>query len=93
VRLIQQRISDNWSRPPSARLGMQVTIELKLVPTGRIVGVTIIDSSGDRDFDQAAQQAALKVDQFKELQGMDSAIFEKYFRKMKVVFSPEDLRL
>ena len=63
------------------------------MPTGRIVGVTIIESSGDRAFDQAAQQAAFKADQFKEIQGMDSAIFEKYFRKVKVVFSPEDLRL
>lgn len=93
MQLIQQRLSENWSRPPSARLGMQVSIELRLVPTGRIVGVTIIESSGDRAFDQAAQQAAFKADQFKEIQGMDSAIFEKYFRKVKVVFSPEDLRL
>lgn len=93
MQLIQQRLSENWSRPPSARLGMQVLIELRLVPTGRIVGVTIIESSGDRAFDQAAQQAAFKADQFKEIQGMDSAIFEKYFRKVKVVFSPEDLRL
>ena len=93
MQLIQQRLSENWSRPPSARLGMQFSIELRLVPTGRIVGVTIIESSGDRAFDQAAQQAAFKADQFKEIQGMDSAIFEKYFRKVKVVFSPEDLRL
>ena len=93
MQLIQQRLSENWSRPPSARLGMQVSIELRLVPTGRIVGVTIIESSGDRAFDQAAQQAAFKAEQFKELQEMDSTIFEKYFRKVKVIFSPEDLRL
>jgi colicin import membrane protein len=93
MQLIQQRLSENWSRPPSARLGMQVLIELRLVPTGRIVGVTITESSGDLAFDRAAQQAAFKVEQFKELQGMDSAIFEKYFRKVKVFFSPEDLRL
>ena len=93
MQLIQQRLSENWSRPPSARLGMQVSIELRLVPTGRIVGVTIIESSGDRAFDQAAQQAAFKAEQFKELQEMDSAIFEKYFRQVKVIFSPEDLRL
>ena len=93
MQLIQQQLSENWSRPPNARMGMQVLIELRLVPTGRIVGVTVIESSGDRAFDQAAQQAAFKAEQFKEIQGMDSAIFEKYFRQLKVVFSPEDLRL
>lgn len=93
MQLIQQQLSENWSRPPNARTGMQVLIELRLVPTGRIVGVTVIESSGDRAFDQAAQQAAFKAEQFKEIQGMDSAIFEKYFRQLKVVFSPEDLRL
>ena len=93
MQLIQQRLSENWSRPPSARLGMEVLIELMLVPTGRIVGVSIIDSSGDVAFDRAAQQAAFKAQQFKELQKMDSIIFEKYFRRVKVVFSPEDLRL
>ena len=93
MQLIQQRLSENWSRPPSARLGMEVLIELSLVPTGRIVGVTIIDSSGDTAFDRAAEQAAFKAQQFKELQNMESVIFEKYFRRVKVVFSPEDLRL
>jgi colicin import membrane protein len=93
MQLIQQRLSENWSRPPSARLGMEVLIELRLVPTGRIVGVTVIESSDDVAFDLAAQQAAFKAQQFKELQNMDSAIFEKYFRRVKVVFSPQDLRL
>jgi colicin import membrane protein len=93
MQLIQQRLSENWSRPPSARLGMEVLIELILVPTGRIVGVTVIESSDDVAFDLAAQQAAFKAQQFKELQNMDSAIFDKYFRRVKVVFSPEDLRL
>ena len=93
MQLIQQRLSENWSRPPSARLGMEVLIELILVPTGRIVGVTVIESSDDVAFDLAAQQAAFKAQQFKELQNMDSAIFDKYFRRVKVVFSPQDLRL
>lgn len=93
MQLIQQRLSENWSRPPSARRDMQVSIELRLVPTGRIVGVTIIKSSGDVAFDRAAQQAAFKAEHFKELQTMDSEIFEKYFRQVRVIFSPEDLRL
>lgn len=93
MQLIQQRLSENWSRPPSARLGMEVVVELNLVPTGRIVGVTIVKSSNDMAFDRAAEQAALKVEQLTELQNLPGRIFEKYFRKVVVIFSPEDLRL
>ena len=91
--LIQQRLSENWSRPPSARLGMETLIRIHLVPTGRVVGVTVLKSSGDAAFDRSVEQAALKAEQFVELQGMDPRLFEKRFRQVDVAFSPEDLRL
>ena len=91
--LIQQRLSENWSRPPSARLGMETLIRIRLVPTGRIVGVTVLKSSGDSAFDRSVEQAALKAEQFVELQSMDPALFERKFRQVDVAFSPEDLRL
>jgi colicin import membrane protein len=91
--LIQQRLSENWSRPPSARLGMETLIRIRLVPTGRIVGVTVLTSSGDTAFDRSVEQAALKVEQFIELQGMEPDLFERKFRQVDVAFSPEDLRL
>lgn len=93
LQLIQGRLSQNWSRPPSARLGMQTLIELRLVPTGRIVGVKILQSSGDIAFDRSVEQAAFKAAPFSELQLMEPRLFEQYFRVVKVLFNPEDLRL
>ena len=93
LQLIQGRLSQNWSRPPSARLGMQTLIELRLVPTGRIVGVKILESSGDIAFDRSVEQAAFKAAPFSELQSMEPRLFEQYFRVVKVLFNPEDLRL
>ena len=93
LQIIQGRLSQSWSRPPSARLGMQTLIELKLVPTGRIVGVKILQSSGDVAFDRSVEQAAFKAAPFSELQSMEPRIFEQYFRSVKVLFNPEDLRL
>ena len=93
LQIIQSRLSQSWSRPPSARLGMQTLIELKLVPTGRIVGVKILQSSGDVAFDRSVEQAAFKAAPFSELQSMEPRIFEQYFRSVKVLFNPEDLRL
>jgi len=91
--LIQQRLSENWNRPPSARRGMETMIRLQLVPTGRVVGVTVLQSSGDSAFDRSVEQAAFKADQFIELQKMSPSLFEKKFRQVDVLFSPQDLRL
>ncbi len=91
--VIQQRLSENWSRPPSARRNMEAQVRIQLVPTGRVVGVNIIKSSGDAAFDRSVEQAVRKAHQFIELQAMDSRLFELKFRSVDVAFSPEDLRL
>ena len=91
--LISQRLSENWSRPPSARRGMETLIRLQLVPTGRVVGVTILTSSGDSAFDRSVEQAAFRAAPFTELQQMAPSLFEKKFRQVDVSFSPLDLRL
>ena len=91
--IIQQRLSENWSRPPSARRNMEAQVRIQLVPTGRVVGVSIIKSSGDAAFDRSVEQAVRKAHQFIELQAMDSRLFELTFRSVDVAFSPEDLRL
>lgn len=90
---IRNQIEANWSRPPSARRGMTVTLEIQLVPTGRVVGVTIAQSSGNEAVDRSAEQAVYRVGQFDRLQGMDSAIFERNFRRFRLQFQPADLRL
>lgn len=91
--LIQQQLSENWSRPPSARRDMETVIRIQLVPTGRVVGVTVLQSSGDIAFDRSVEQAAFKAGQFLELQQMAPDMFERRFRQVDVVFSPQDLRL
>lgn len=93
MQLIRQRLSDNWSRPPSARRDMETLLEIRLVPTGRIVGVTVVKSSGDIAFDRSVEQAAFKAEQFEEIEQLEPRLFEKHFRIVKVAFSPQDLRL
>ncbi len=86
---IYQLIVANWSRPPSARNGMQAKLMVELVPTGAVVGVTIISSSGNEAFDRSAEQAVRKVGKFDVPK--DPILFEKYFRRFPVLFKPEDL--
>jgi len=90
--LIQERIIQNWSRPPSARNGMQAILEINMVPTGQVVNVRVIKSSGDIAFDRSAEQAVKRVDRFSEIMGMPSDLFERNFRVFRLLFQPEDLR-
>lgn len=85
-------IADNWNRPPSARRDMKVELEILLGAAGRVTGVRVIDSSGSEAFDRSAEQAVLKVGQFSRLQEMEPALYQEHFRRVHLVFRPEDLR-
>ena len=56
---IANLVAENWSRPPSARNGMEVELMIELVPTGDVVGVTIVRSSGSAAFDRSASTPML----------------------------------
>jgi TonB family protein len=90
--LIQQTVVNYWSRPPSARNGMEVLLSLQLIPTGEIVSVNIVKSSGNTAFDRSAVNAVEKAGRFPELQNLPSREFEKTFRRFRLLFRPEDLR-
>lgn len=93
IGLIAQRIENNWSRPASARKGMQCELRIQLVPTGRVISVTVVKSSGNASFDRSAEQAVKKAEQFPELKKLPPAVFERNFRQLRLVFNPKDLRL
>jgi colicin import membrane protein len=90
--LIAERVSQNWSRPPSAVKGMVTVLEIKMLPTGQVVGVRVVKSSGDAAFDRSAEQAVKKVDRFEEVKNIPPVIFEKKYRQFTFTFNPEDLR-
>ena len=90
--LIQQTVINYWSRPPSARNGMEVLLALQLIPTGEIVSVTVVQSSGNTAFDRSAINAVEKAERFPELNDLPSREFEKTFRRFRLLFRPEDLR-
>jgi colicin import membrane protein len=92
VALIQSTVINYWSRPPSARNGMETELAIQLIPTGEVVSVAIIRSSGNTAFDRSAVNAVQKAGAFPELQELDSAEFERTFRRFRLLFKPEDLR-
>lgn len=89
---IAMAIEDNWSRPPSARRNMQVVLRIQLIPTGDVVGVSVLKSSGDDAFDRSAVNAVNKAARFPEVANAPPQVFERHLRSLQLVFRPEDLR-
>ena len=86
---MMQLIVANWSRPPSARNGMKARLLLELVPTGDVVSVSIVESSGNAAFDRSAERAVRKAQRFEVPD--DPRLFEEKFRRLYLLFQPEDL--
>jgi len=91
--LITQAVEQRWSRPASARKGMTVLLLIRLIPTGEVVNVSVLTSSGNEAFDRSAILAVKKAERFPELQQLPSRVFERDFRRLKILFNPKDLRL
>jgi colicin import membrane protein len=72
---------------------MQAILVVNLIPTGEVVNVSVAESSGNAAFDTSAVNAVYKVERFDDLRGMKPAMFEASFRRFRLIFKPEDLRL
>lgn len=90
--LIQQTVMNYWSRPPSARNGMEALLSIQLIPSGDVVSVTLLKSSGSAAFDRSAINAVEKAGSFPELEKLPIREFDKTFRRFRLLFRPEDLR-
>ena len=91
--LIVKLVSDNWTRPPSARNGMSVEVLIEMLPDGTITNASVARSSGDSAFDGSAVSAVRKVGRIPEMQQLDRATFDQLYRQRRAVFKPEDLSL
>lgn len=94
--MIQRDIQNSWSRPPSARIGMHVVLLIQLIPSGDVINVSVLKSSGNDAFDQSAVSAVRRVGKFPYLNELEKKnqlqVFERNFRRLQLDFSPEDLR-
>ena len=89
---IQASVINRWTRPPSARNGMVSILSIQLVPTGEVVGVSVLQSSGNTVFDRSAMTAVERTGRFPEVAKLDNRTFEANFRRFQLIFKPEDLR-
>ena len=86
---INRAIVLQWSRPPSARNDMKARFRVELVPSGELLGVTLLETSGNAAFDRSAEIAIRKASPFE--MPPDNDVFEAHFRRFTLLFNPQDL--
>ncbi|WP_409457034.1 cell envelope integrity protein TolA [Pseudomonas oryzihabitans] len=91
--LIVRLVSEQWTRPQSARNGMSVEVQINMLPDGTITGATVTRSSGNKEFDNSAVSAVRNVGRIRELQQLDRKTFDQLYRQRRMIFKPEDLSL
>ncbi len=84
--LIRNRVQEAWYWPPSTREGMVVKLQIRLLPTGELVGVKLLQSSGNTAVDNSALSAARSVERYPVPDERDT--FERYFRQFTIEFNP-----
>ena len=84
---IGQKVRQNWINPLGATKGLKCVLEIRVVvPGGEVLGVRIINSSGNDVFDRSVQNAVYKASPLPVPN--DSALFDD-FRDLKFVFNPD----
>ena len=86
---IYSAVVANWSRPPSAHNDMEARLRVELIPTGEVVSVTVLSSSGNAAFDRSAEVAVRKARRFQV--PSETRLFEQQFRSFVLLFKPQDL--
>ena len=86
---IRSDIESQWSRPLSARNGMEVTLSIQLVPSGELVNVQVVKRSGNDAFDESAARAVRKIEKFEVPKEYE--LFDRNFRKFTLFFRAEGL--
>jgi colicin import membrane protein len=70
---------------------MKTELAISFLPSGEVLAVNIIKGSGDALFDQRAEDAARSI-VVKELSEVDPYVFDRNFRRVVIIFNPQDLR-
>ena len=86
VGLIRQKVERSWNRPVTAKSGLVCTVYVRMMPTGDVLDVRIVKSSGDRVFDRSVENAVRKAAPLPL--PADRAMFS-HFRELKFEFKPK----
>jgi len=84
--LIRSQITRNWTFPVSYQKGMRCKVLVRLIPSGDVISVHIIQGSGNSAFDQSVERAVNKASPL-PVPDASTGLFNQ-FREVEFVFDP-----
>lgn len=84
--LIRSQITRNWIFPASYQKGMKCKVLVRLIPSGDVVSVRILQSSGSIAFDRSVEMAVNKASPL-PVPKSSTGLFD-HFREVEFVFDP-----
>ena len=84
IRLIENRIQQNWIPPTSAQAGIQCTVHVTQIPSGDVVDVRIGQCNGDETVVRSIEAAVLRSSPLPR-----PRIPSLFDRNLEVIFRPE----
>lgn len=85
---IKAHVSSHWRYPSVVQPEQEVTVRITLVPTGQVIQVVVIKSSGNLALDRSVEQAIHRASPLPTPK--DFMVFEKSFRQLTMKFRPEN---
>lgn len=85
--LIRQQVTRNWNQPTGVPRGLSCLVRVRLAAGGEILGVSVLQSSGNALFDRSVENAVYKAAPLPVPQ--DPELF-KYVREINIRFDPDD---
>jgi len=82
---IQQKVQNNWIRPPGSPPGLVCVVNVRLIPGGEVVSAKVVQGSGDPVFDRSVESAVLKAS---PLPLPNDATLFRHFREINFKFNP-----
>nr|VFJ51419.1 MAG: colicin import membrane protein [Candidatus Kentron sp. DK]VFJ64004.1 MAG: colicin import membrane protein [Candidatus Kentron sp. DK] len=83
---IKSAVEGNWTRPPGAKKGLKCKLKVTQTPDGRVLDVSITDSSGNAAFDRSAVAAVYKASPLPKPR--DPSMFDRNI--VLTLLNPED---
>ncbi len=85
VRMLRNRIEQNWNRPPSAQKGLDCWVNVTQIPSGNVINVSVDNCNGDDAVVQSIERAVQRASPL-PLPPVQ-ALFE---RNLRLEFKPDE---
>ena len=83
---IRAKVIENWNKPPGLMWNLEAVISVKVHPTGEVLYVKVVKSSGDIYFDRSAENAVYKAS---PLPFPDEPRYYEFIKEFNFKFVPD----